>query len=130
MKAACASWPWPGSRGRPRPPSLWPLPLLAFWLASVPHKPRQARKLSRSAQRDLRLHRGDDRFYPEGVYDGTWLDYCIRIERTVGVGVRGLAPPFRAPVLLAGALAGRCTSIRCYAKTTSVCNRRGFIAAD
>jgi hypothetical protein len=130
MKAACASWPWPGSHGRPCPPSLWPLPLLAFWLASVPHKLQQTRELSRSAQRDLQLHRSDDQYYPEGVYDSTWVEYCMGLERTIGVGVRALEPPFRAPVLLVGALARRCTSIRRYAKTNSLCNRRGFIAAD
>jgi hypothetical protein len=71
MKAACASWTWPGSRGRPCPHSLWPSPLPAYWLASVPHKLQRARELSRSAQRDLQLHRSDVQYYPEGVYDGT-----------------------------------------------------------
>ncbi len=80
--------------------------------------------------RPLQLHLSDDQYYPEGVYDGTSVEYCAGFERTVGVGVRALAPAFRAPVLLAGALARRCASIRCYAQTTSVCNRRGFIAAD
>lgn len=78
----------------------------------------------------LQMHRSDDQYCPEGVYDGTQVEYCIGLERTVGVAVRALAPAFRAPVQPAGSLARRCTSVRCYAQTTGVCNRRGFIAAD
>ena len=51
-------------------------------------------------------------------------------ERAVGLGVAARVSAFRALVLLAVALAERCTNIRCCAYTTSVCNHRGFIAAD